>query len=93
MQCYHDDVTPGTGYDQLNVTGTVNLTGSTLNLSLGFTPDVGTVFTLVNNDGVDAVVGTFQGLAEGATVLVNGMTFQISYVGGTGNDVTLTRIA
>jgi autotransporter-associated beta strand protein len=88
-----NDVTPGTGYDQLNVTGTVNLTGSTLNLSLGFTPDVGTVFTLVNNDGVDAVVGTFQGLAEGATVLVNGMTFQISYVGGTGNDVTLTRIA
>ncbi len=32
--------TPGpTGYDQLNVTGAVNLGGSTLNASLGFTPN------------------------------------------------------
>ena len=40
--------------------------------------------------GADAVVGTFAGLAEGATVSVAGNTYQISYVGGTGNDVVLT---
>jgi autotransporter-associated beta strand protein len=88
-----NSTTAGSGYDQLNVTCTVNLGGSTLNLILGFTPTVGTVFTLINNDGTDAVTGTFLGLAEGATVVVSGMTFQISYVGGTGNDVTLTRMA
>jgi autotransporter-associated beta strand protein len=88
-----NDVTPGSGYDQLNVTGTVNLAGSTLKVTLGFTPPIGTAFTLINNDGTDPVVGTFQGLPERATLVINSMTFQISYVGGTGNDVVLTRIA
>jgi autotransporter-associated beta strand protein len=85
--------TAGTGYDQLSVTGTVNLTGASLNVNLGFTPALGSAFTLIQNDGTDAVVDTFAGLAEGATLLLNGMTFQISYVGGTGNDVVLTRMA
>ncbi|HEV3310920.1 MAG TPA: putative Ig domain-containing protein [Chloroflexota bacterium] len=83
----------GTGYDQLSVTGTVNLAGATLNVNLGFTPALGSAFTLIQNDGIDAVVGTFAGLPQGATIVQNGMTFQISYVGGTGNDVVLTRIA
>jgi autotransporter-associated beta strand protein len=86
---------PGTGYDQINVSGTVSLNNSTLNLSVGagFTPAIGSTFTLINNDGADPVTGAFQGLAEGATFIVAGMTFQISYVGGTGNDVTVTRTA
>jgi autotransporter-associated beta strand protein len=87
--------TAGTGYDQLGVVGTVNLAGATLNvnLGLGFTPAIGSAFVLVQNDGLDAVVGTFAGLAQGATLSLDGMTFQISYVGGTGNDVVLTRTA
>jgi autotransporter-associated beta strand protein len=88
-----DGTGAGTGYDQLNVTGTVNLGNSTLNLMLGFTPLVGTAFTLINNNGTGAVVGTFKGLPEGATLTVQGMTFQITYVGGTGHSVVLTRIA
>jgi autotransporter-associated beta strand protein len=87
------DGTAAGAYDQLNVTGTVSLGGSTLKLSPGFTPAVGTSFTLLNNDGTDAVVGTFNGLPEGTTLTAGGMTFQISYVGGTGNDVVLTRIS
>jgi autotransporter-associated beta strand protein len=83
----------GTGYDQLSVTGTVNLAGATLNVNLGFTPALGASFTLIQNDGTDAVVGTFAGLSEGATFSLSGMTFQITYRGGTGNDVVLTRIA
>jgi hypothetical protein len=39
------------------------------------------------------VVGTFAGLPQSATLLLSNMTFQISYNGGTGNDVVLTRIA
>lgn len=82
-------------YDQINVTGTVNLGNGTLRvLPLNnFTPSQGQQYTIINNDGEDAVEGTFAGLAEGATVEVNGAAwFTISYVGGDGNDVVLTAI-
>ena len=39
------------------------------------------------------MVGTFAGLAEGATVNFNGAPMRITYVGGTGNDVVLTALA
>ena len=56
--------TPGpTGYDQLNVTGAVNLGGSTLNASLGFSPTTGEAFTIIQSTA--PIVGTFNGLAEG----------------------------
>lgn len=84
-----------TGYDQLNVTGTVAL-GTTTTLSTllfgGFTPAKDNTFAIINNDGSDAVTGTFAGLAEGATLTVSGYVFRISYVGGTGNDVVLTVV-
>ncbi len=85
----------GTGYDQLSAVGAVNLAGATLNVNVNplFTPALGNAFILIQNDGIDAVVGTFAGLSEGGTLLLGGMTFQISYVGGTGNDVVLTRTA
>ncbi len=83
--------TPGTGHDQLNVTGTVNLGGADLNVTTGFAVPNGTSFVIVNNDGADAVTGTFAGLAEGASFVVSGTTFTISYVGGSNsNDVVLT---
>jgi autotransporter-associated beta strand protein len=85
--------TAGSGYDQLNVTGTVSLGSSTLNVTLGFTPAIGTSFTIIHNTGGSPVVGTFKNLAEGATFVVNGETFRITYKGGSGNDVVITRIA
>lgn len=87
--------TAGSGYDQLAVNGTVNLTGSSLNATIGggFNPAIGTVLTIINNDGTDPVVGTFAGLAEGGITSIGGQAYQVSYVGGTGNDVTLTRTA
>jgi Tol biopolymer transport system component len=83
------------GYDQTDVTGTVTITDATLNAILfgGFVPSVGNSFTIVNNDGSDAVSGTFNGLAEGSTFTSGGVTYRISYVGGTGNDVVLTVTA
>ena len=87
-----DGTTPGVGYDQLDVTGTVALGGATLDVSRGFVPDVGQVFTIIENDGVDPVTGTFGGLAEGAVFTVDGRDFAISYVGGDGNDVVLTAV-
>ncbi|MBS1187140.1 MAG: hypothetical protein H6R04_1158, partial [Burkholderiaceae bacterium] len=84
--------TARTGYDQIKVTGAVDLTGATLNASLinSFVPTTGNSFTLIDNDGTDAVTGTFAGLAEGSTVTIGGRQFTISYAGGTGNDVVLT---
>lgn len=82
-----------TGYDQLKVTGSVDVTGATLSLSLynGFKPSVGQKYTIIDNDtAADPVTGTFSGLAEGATVTVSGYVFKVSYVGGDGNDVVLT---
>jgi len=77
-------------YDQIYDTGTVNLAGATLSLSLGFTPTNGQTFTIIDNDGADAITGTpFSGLPEGDTFAVGSCNFIITYVGGTGNDIVL----
>jgi hypothetical protein len=78
-----------TGYRQLNVVGAVNLTGVDLLLSGAYTPVGGETFTIVNNDGNDPIIGTFNGLPEGATASINGIPFRITYTGNTGNDVVL----
>lgn len=85
-------ITPGAGYDQLDVRGPVNLTGMSLNASLGFASAVSNQFTIIANDGADAVAGTFTGLPQGKKLYIGGELFQISYTGGTGNDVVLTRL-
>ena len=77
-------------FDILVVNGTVALGGAQLSLSPTFAPPFGTRFTIVQNDGVDPINGTFGGLPEGATLVASNLTFRISYLGGDGNDVTLT---
>ncbi|HZI87854.1 MAG TPA: Calx-beta domain-containing protein, partial [Pyrinomonadaceae bacterium] len=83
---------PGAGYRQLNVSGTVSLGNSVLDASANFQSAVGDTFTIINNNGGDSIVGTFMGLPEGATLTLGGLPFDISYQGGTGNDVVLTRV-
>jgi autotransporter-associated beta strand protein len=84
----------GTGYDQLVANGAINLGGSTLHVTLGFVPAVGTSFTIIKNNGSSAVTGTFNALPEGATFTVGTETFQITYKGGAGQkDVVITRTA
>jgi autotransporter-associated beta strand protein len=85
--------TPGTSYDQLNVRGTVTLTGMTLGGSLGFPSTIGNQFTIINNDGTDAVIGTFAGVPQNGSVFVGGEKFFVNYSGGSGNDVVLTRVS
>ncbi len=82
----------GTEYDQLKVVGTVTLDGA-LTIDPASTPSVGTVFTIIDNDGTDAVSGTFAGLPQLGTLTVAGATYRISYTGGTGNDVTLAVLS
>jgi hypothetical protein len=77
------------------VNGTVSLTGATLagTIGGGFNPAPGTVLTVIDNDGSDTITGTFAGIAEGGSTVIGGQSYSVSYVGGTGNDVTLTRLA
>jgi fibronectin-binding autotransporter adhesin len=84
--------TAGTQHDQVIVNGAVDVSGATLSATHGYSPGSGDSYTLIVNDAADAVTGSFSGLAEGATVAVggNGTVLTASYIGGTGNDFTLT---
>jgi hypothetical protein len=79
-------------YAQLKVVGTAAV-GGPLAVSFGFTPSVGSTYRIIDNDGTDPVLGNFAGLAPGGTFTSAGITFQINYSGGTGNDVVLTVTA
>ena len=87
-----DGTVAGTGYDQIVVTGTVDVSGATLTTIFGYTSATSDSYILISNDGVDAVTGTFAGLAEGASFTANSRAYQISYAGGDGNDITVTDI-
>lgn len=94
--CKISGTTPGAnGHDQLNVTGSVNLNNAALAPVPwnGFQPAVGDTFVIIRNDGSDAVNGTFLNLPEGAVFGDTlGIPLQITYLGGDGNDVAITRI-
>lgn len=51
---------------------------------------VGTMFTIIDNRGPNPISGTFSNLGEGTAVVVGANSYQVSYGGGDGNDLTLT---
>ena len=84
-------LTPGSLFDQVRVNGLVNLnadlgTGGMLDTILGFGPNLGDSFLILDNDGTDAISGFFSGLVEGATFTEafggTVFTFGITYLGG-----------
>jgi hypothetical protein len=81
--------TAGTGYSQLNASGQVDLDGCDLDASLGFTPADGEQYTIIKS--TVPIVGTFDGLPQGASLTIGNTPFTISYHGGDGNDVVLTQ--
>lgn len=68
-------------------------TGNTVNLSLGFAPQVGTALTVVQVSGLAPIEGRFSNLADGQQVNLEfggiAYPFVANYTGGTGNDLTL----
>jgi hypothetical protein len=80
---------PSAQYTQANVTGKVTLNNATLRVDLEYFPRPGEKYTIIKNDGRDAVKGKFAGLREGGKFVVDGLHFKISYKGG-GNDVVIT---
>ncbi len=71
----------------------IEASGSTLNLSLGYTPMPGTSLTVIDNTGAAPIDGTFTNLAQGQVVTLNyggqSYNFMANYYGGTGNDLVL----
>lgn len=99
---YYVDIT-STGNDALVVQGSVTLQNKPLTITLasGFVPPPGSSYTIVDNDGADAVSGVFTRrsnpfswpgttLSEGTAFTIDGHEFRITYQGGTGNDIVLT---
>jgi len=60
---------------------------------VNLTAATNTQFAIVVNYLSDPITGTFNGLPEGASVMAGDQVFQITYTGGTGNDVVLTKLA
>ncbi|MBK7426237.1 MAG: hypothetical protein IPI60_03970 [Saprospiraceae bacterium] len=77
-----DGLTVNTQYQQLGVVGMIDLNDALLTFTGStYTPVLGNAFTIVNNDSGDAIIGTFNGLAEGAFIpnfLGSSMTASIS---------------
>jgi hypothetical protein len=95
-------ITAGTQHDQINVTGSVTLSGAlsldTLNAGIDYV--LNDVIFLILNDDSDAVAGAFSNYSEGATVgSFGGFEWIISYQADydnnrffNGNDVALRAV-
>ncbi len=79
------------GYGRIASTGAVNLGSADLTVNLNYTPVGADEFRIIDNLGSSPINGTFAGLPEGSTIMLGSAPFKISYVGGDGNDVTLTH--
>ncbi len=86
---------PGGEYDQYFVNTELNLGDAALDLSvgIGFDPDPGAEFMIVRNVGGSPINGTFAGVPENGYVSApGGIVFQVTYIGGDGDDVVLTHV-
>jgi fibronectin-binding autotransporter adhesin len=81
--------TPGSGYDQLNATGAVDLSGNPmLTGTAGFQSVSGDSFTILLSGS--GITGIFGGRANNATLPISGQFFQIQY---TSKSVILITVA
>jgi hypothetical protein len=86
-----------TGFDRVEVIGTVALGGATLaGSTVGFSAGAGDRYFVLLNDGTDAISGTFNGVAQNGVTILDGYQFQVSYTGDFatnaltgGNDIVL----
>lgn len=87
---YLDFVFDASSNDQIR-TGSVSLSGSVLEFYVQGVVPVGQPIRIVDNTGPNAVQGTFVNIGEGFVYQAGQQLFRLSYVGGNGNDITLTR--
>ena len=81
----------GTHYSQVNVTGTVSLSGM-LNIVSKGKPSGPAELLLIKNDGFDPVQGSFAALPGGTMIDLDGEKRVVYYDGRDGNDVVMRWI-
>jgi len=73
--------------------GNFEAAGRSLNLTLGFAPPVGTRLTVLQNTGLNPILGEFANLSHGQALRLafEGISYDFvaNYFGGDGNDLTL----
>jgi T5SS/PEP-CTERM-associated repeat protein len=84
----------GVGWDLVVVNGAVDLIGADatanalVNIELGMAPTIGQGFLILQNDGVDPILGTFaNGPTVSATFGNRVYDFAVNYTAGDGNDI------
>ncbi|BCX13626.1 MAG: hypothetical protein KatS3mg085_158 [Candidatus Dojkabacteria bacterium] len=70
-----DGDTPCTLYDRLNAQS-VDLGNATLDIVLGYTPNIGDEFLIIDSD---TLIGEFDGLPDNALISVDNVVFRINY--------------
>jgi uncharacterized repeat protein (TIGR01451 family) len=78
------------GYDQVLLNGPLALGSARLELRWDVEPVIGQRYTIIA--GATALSGTFARLPEGAAFVSGGRRFSITYTGGAGHDVVVTRL-
>ncbi len=81
---------PTAGNDSLYVLNNVTLGNSAHSFGFSYPPHEGDVITLIQKIAPGAVAGAFSGFPESALRTISGIPVVMSYLGGNGNDVTLT---
>jgi hypothetical protein len=83
----------GKDYDQLVILDRVlRLSQLQVNVATDFLPAPGETFLILDNQGVFPSTATFTEFSEGTVFEADGTSFQISYLAGDGNDVSLTVV-
>ena len=65
--------------------------GGKLNIAMNTPGAIDNEYVIVRNDSGNPINGTLPGLPEGTIFDIDGIDFQISYVGGDGNDLVLIQ--
>lgn len=78
------------GNDSLVAYGSVVLNNAGLGYTFNYPPREGDVLTVLRKESAGPISGTFGGWPEGITRTIGGLTVRATYLGGNGNDFTLT---
>jgi autotransporter-associated beta strand protein len=92
---YTNKVNTGKGRaDKVNANGVTIESGAKFVLVVGGNKRLSpsTVFVAINNTSAEPIKGAFANLADGAVFSIRRNTYQVSYSGGDGNDLTLTVV-
>jgi len=81
---------PTAGNDGLYVLNGVTLSTPALSSGFGYPPHEGDIITLIEKIASGPISGNFSGFPEGALKTIGQIPVVVSYLGGNGNEMTLT---